>query len=84
MKERRILVIARRESHKLWEQRFYNEEAHIVVPYTNLYGSRFDLIIVDVPLSDSTDMRFYDWIDNGVRCRLSPKWGMFLSQWSGA
>jgi len=81
----RILVVARASDHGEWEAIIASppdtlDPNRVVVPLTNLYGSRFDLIIVDLPYQDRTTNRFLDWYEQGVRCRLSPRGKIVVSR----
>lgn len=70
IEEKRICVIARRADHDRWGAVLPGEIETVAVGQ-NLYGSRFDLILIDVPREDQ-DKWFHAWLDQGVRCRLSP------------
>lgn len=66
----RILVIARRDDHKSWIEAIGKAHGDLVVPGTPLYGSRFDLILVALPVEDRNE-RFHRWWEQDVLCRLS-------------
>ena len=72
----RILVIARRQAHRHWEAIISSppdtlDPNRVVACFTPLYGSRFDLILVDLPHEDRTN-GFHEWLNQDVMCRLSP------------
>lgn len=70
-KDTRIMVIARRDAHRGWEEAM-ESDVMCVVPDQALYGVRVDLILIDLPPEDLSSERAQAWLEH-VMCRLSPK-----------
>lgn len=79
--EPRVLVVSRHADHDRW-RRLLGPAAQVVTPGRPLYGSRFDVVIEDLPVPRDPDWpRIEKWFDQEVRCRLG-RTGKIFRSWT--